>query len=280
MRITNLTRRRGAKSTALLSAAVLAASAIVATMGAASAGVTVGPDRTPMGFRTTSWTAEGLAVAPCDTNTGVCGGAFDPADPAYWDAGGDAGPIRAGLLGQLARGRAGSPASPGPGPDVRVDYTIKDPWGTVTCQRPRAARMDCRLRRAADHHPAASRPSAPDRRGFVGHPERDSDLHRLAHRLQPRRDHRAGWLPGEHRPSRDQRQKLRPTPRCPRSTSARWSWATAGRLTAVSRDHPLLELRHRRGPTHRSQGRPEPRAPSRCVTPARRRLPARRATSW
>src|SRR5215212_10115219 len=91
MRITNLTRRR---STALISAAVVAASGIVATMGASNAAVTLGPDRASDGLPAYVVDAQGVAIAPCDTGTGVCGGVFDPADPAYWDAGGDAGPIR------------------------------------------------------------------------------------------------------------------------------------------------------------------------------------------
>jgi hypothetical protein len=141
MRTTNLTRRRGARSTALLSAAVLAASGIVATMGAANAGITIGPDRGD-GLPAYIVDGQGVAVAPCDTNTAVCGGAFDPADPAYWDAGGDAGPIRlvysvsSPAGGRIAR-FTGDALTPG-------RYTIKDPWGTVTCRAP-GGDMDCRL---------------------------------------------------------------------------------------------------------------------------------------
>ena len=163
MRITKLTPRRGAKSTALLSAAVVAASAIVATMGAANAGVTVGPNR-PDGLPQYVVDGEGLAIAPCDTNTGVCGGAFDPTDPAYWDAGGDAGPIRlvysvsSAAGGRIAR-FTGSGLTPG-------RYTIQDPWGTVNCQAP-GGRMDCRLdgRRITTLLRNTSGPA-----GFVGTP--------------------------------------------------------------------------------------------------------------
>lgn len=139
MRITNLTRRR---STALLSAAVVAASGIVATMGASNAAVTLGPDRASDGLPAYVVDGQGLAIAPCDTGTGVCGGVFDPADPAYWDAGGDAGPIRLTYSvsspagGRIAR-FTGSKLAPG-------KYTIKDPWGTVTCTAP-GGKMDCRL---------------------------------------------------------------------------------------------------------------------------------------
>jgi hypothetical protein len=139
MRITNLTRRRSA---ALLSAAVVAASGIVATMGASNAAVTLGPDRASDGLPAYVVDGQGLAIAPCDTGTGVCGGVFDPADPAYWDAGGDAGPIKlvysvsSPAGGRIAR-FTGSALTPG-------KYTIKDPWGSVTCQAP-GGKMDCRL---------------------------------------------------------------------------------------------------------------------------------------
>jgi hypothetical protein len=139
MRISSLTRRR---STALLSAAVVAASGIVATMGASNAAVTLGPDRASDGLPAYVVDAQGVAIAPCDTGTGVCGGVFDPTDPAYWDAGGDAGPIRLTYSvsspagGRIAR-FTGSELAPG-------KYTIKDPWGTVTCTAP-GGKMDCRL---------------------------------------------------------------------------------------------------------------------------------------
>jgi hypothetical protein len=121
---------------------VVAVSGIVATMGASNAAVTLGPDRASDGLPAYVVDEQGLAVAPCDTNTGVCGGAFDPTDPAYWDAGGDAGPIRLTYSvsspagGRIAR-FTGSALAPG-------KYTIKDPWGTVTCQAP-GGKMDCRL---------------------------------------------------------------------------------------------------------------------------------------
>jgi len=143
MRKTKLTWRR---STALLSAAVLAAGGIIATMGTANARVTLGPDRGD-GLPAYIVDGEGVAVAPCDTGTGLCGGAFDPADPAYWDAGGDAGPIHGIKIvysvsspagGRIAR-FTGAGLAPG-------KYTIKDPWGTVTdkCTAP-GGKMDCRL---------------------------------------------------------------------------------------------------------------------------------------
>ena len=161
MRITDFKRRRSA---ALLSAAVVAVSGIVATMGASNAAVTLGPDRASDGLPAYVVDEQGLAVAPCDTNTGICGGAFDPTDPAYWDAGGNAGPIKlvysvsSPAGGRIAR-FTGSALTPG-------RYTIKDPWGTVTCQAP-GGKMDCRLsgRRITT---LLRSTAAPD--GFVGNP--------------------------------------------------------------------------------------------------------------
>jgi hypothetical protein len=119
---------------------VFTAGGIVATMGASNAAVTLGPDRGD-GLPAYIVDEQGLAVAPCDTNTGICGGAFDPADPAYWDAGGNAGPIKlvysvsSPAGGRIARFTGTVPAG---------QYTIKDPWGTVHCQAP-GGKMDCRL---------------------------------------------------------------------------------------------------------------------------------------
>jgi hypothetical protein len=160
---TNLKPRR-AKTAALLSAAVVAASGIVATMGASNAAVTLGPDRAD-GLPEYVVDAQGLAVAPCDTETGICGGAFDATDPAYWDAGGDAGPIRlvysvsSPAGGRIAR-FTGSALTPG-------RYTIKDPWGTVTCTAP-GGKMDCRLpgRRIT----TLLRQTPTPRAGFAGSP--------------------------------------------------------------------------------------------------------------
>jgi hypothetical protein len=162
MRITKLTRRR---STALLSAAVVAVTGIVATMGASDASVRLGPT----GGRADGLPAyivdgQGVAVAPCDTGTAICGGVFDPTDPAYWDAGGDAGPIRlvysvsSPAGGRIAR-FTGSALKPG-------RYTIKDPWGTVTCTAP-GGKMDCRLpgRRITTLLRSTAAPA-----GFVGKP--------------------------------------------------------------------------------------------------------------
>ena len=162
MRFINLKRSR---STALLSAAVVAASGIVATMGVSNAAVTLGPDRPADGLPAYIVDDQGLAVAPCDTDTGICGGAFDPTDPAYWDAGGAAGPIKlvysvsSPAGGRIAR-FTGSALTPG-------RYTIKDPWGTVTCQAP-GGKMDCRLpgRRIT----TLLRSTPTPRAGFAGSP--------------------------------------------------------------------------------------------------------------
>ena len=139
MRTTKLTRRR---STALLSAAVLTASGIVASMGVANAGVTLGPPRASDGLPAYIVDGQGVAVAPCDTGTGICGGAFTPADPAYWDAGGDAGGIKLVYsVSSPAGGRisrfVGSNLTPG-------RYKIQDPWGTLFCAADAGGKMDCR----------------------------------------------------------------------------------------------------------------------------------------
>ena len=162
MRISTLTRRRGARSAALLSAAAVDAAGLFAA-GPSGAAVTLGPNR-PDGLPAYIVDGEGVAIAPCDTNTAICGGAFDAADPAYWDAGGDAGPIRlvysvsSPAGGRIAR-FDGSGLTPG-------RYTIKDPWGTVTCTAP-GGKMDCRLpgRRITTLLRQTTTPA-----GFVGNP--------------------------------------------------------------------------------------------------------------
>ena len=87
--------RRPGRRAALLSAAAVAAAGLFAAAAPAGADITLGPARAD-GLPGYIVDDEGVAIAPCDTATPVrdCGAAFDPADPAYWDAGGDAGPIR------------------------------------------------------------------------------------------------------------------------------------------------------------------------------------------
>lgn len=133
-------RRPGRRSAGLLSVAAVAATVLVSTAGSASAVVTLGPARAD-GLPAYVVDGQGVAIAPCDTGTGVCGGPFDPADPAYWDAGGDAGPIRlvysvsSPAGGRIARFTGNVPSG---------NYKIQDPWGTVTCASV-SGKMDCRL---------------------------------------------------------------------------------------------------------------------------------------
>jgi hypothetical protein len=135
-----LTRRAGRRPSALLSAAAVAAAGLFAAAAPASAVISLGPDRAD-GLPAYVVDGQGVAVAPCDTGTGLCGGPFDPADPAYWDAGGDAGPIRlvysvsSPAGGRIARFTGNVPSG---------NYKIQDPWGTVTCASV-SGKMDCRL---------------------------------------------------------------------------------------------------------------------------------------
>lgn len=162
MRTIRLTKRRSA---ALISAAVLTTGGLVASMGAASAGITLGPSTRPDGLPNYIVDAQGLAVAPCDTGTAVCGGAFTPADPAYWDAGGDAGPIKlvysvsSPAGGRIAR-FVGSGLAPG-------RYKIQDPWGSVFCSADAGGKMDCRK---SGRRISTMLRQVPGRAGFVGGP--------------------------------------------------------------------------------------------------------------
>jgi hypothetical protein len=140
-----LARRPGRRSAALLSAAAGAAAGLFAAASPAGAVINLGPPRASDGLPAYIVDGEGIAIAPCDTATPVrdCGGVFDPTDPTYWDAGGNAGPIKLAysvsspIGGRIAR-FTGSALTPG-------RYTIKDPWGTVHCQADVGGKMDCRL---------------------------------------------------------------------------------------------------------------------------------------
>lgn len=137
---------------ALFSASALAAAALVATSGSASAVVTAGPDRgdgLPGLFRDDA----GLAVGPCE-DVLICEEAFDPADGVYFDAGAEVGPISAIYS-------VGAGLDPDAGGALAIDnvvrydatgvpngrYTIRDPWSG---NRPRTTtvtgnRMDFRV---------------------------------------------------------------------------------------------------------------------------------------
>ena len=171
-----LARRPGRRSAALLSAAAVAAAGLLAAAVPAGAVITLGPPRASDGLPAYVVDDEGLAIAPCDTGNFLCGGAFDPADPAYWDAGGDAGPIRlvysvsSPAGGRIAR-FTGDGLTPG-------RYKIQDPWGTVnSCSADATGKMDCRLpgRRITTllrniDSPAAGFVGGPVKRTFTGSP--------------------------------------------------------------------------------------------------------------
>jgi hypothetical protein len=139
-----LARRPGRRSAALLSAAAVAAAGLFAATPAGAV-ITLGPPRASDGLPAYIVDGEGVAIAPCDTATPVrdCGGAFDPTDPTYWDAGGNAGPIKVSYSvsspvgGRISR-FTGSALTPG-------RYTIKDPWGTLHCLADAQGKMDCRI---------------------------------------------------------------------------------------------------------------------------------------
>lgn len=141
-----LTRRAGRRPAAILSAAAVAAAGVFAAAAPAGAVITMGPPRAADGLPAYIVDGQGIAIAPCDTATPVrdCGGVFDPADPTYWDAGGNAGPIKVAYSVSSPKGGrisrfTGSALVPG-------RYTIKDPWGTINkCSADTTGKMDCRI---------------------------------------------------------------------------------------------------------------------------------------
>jgi hypothetical protein len=151
---TNLTRRRGARSTALLSAAVLVAGGIAATMATADAAVTRGGGTNAQDVPNFYRDAEGMALQLCtDANANLC----EPADAdhigVYFAAEANVGPLRA-IYGIEAVQNADNPGGPplvSNGTRLRIDarpttrYTIRDPWGTSTCRTNRLGVGDCRF---------------------------------------------------------------------------------------------------------------------------------------
>ena len=146
-----ITRRRGARSTALLSAAVLVASGIAATMGSANAVVTSGGgvnDRGTPGFYKD---AQGLALALCtDANANRCEPAVDDHVGVYFAADAAAGPLTA-IFGIEAINDPVDGLMVMNGARMRIEgakrntlYTIKDPWRTTTCRTDGTGSADCR----------------------------------------------------------------------------------------------------------------------------------------
>ena len=155
MRTTNHVRRRGMRSTALLSAAVLVASGIVATMGAASAVVVRGAGQNAEGTPNFYRDAQGVALELCLDGTPdvQCPAPADPPDPThvgeYFAAEATAGPLLAlyGIEaindGALAVSNGTRFRIEGARPNTR--YTIKDPWGTTNVRTDATGASDFRM---------------------------------------------------------------------------------------------------------------------------------------
>ncbi len=155
MRTTNLTRRRGVRSTALLSAVVLAASGIFATMGTAGAVITGSAGENAQGTPNFYKDAEGLALQLCtDANVNRCEPAVDDHIGVYFAAEAGVGPLARAIYGVEAVENADNPGGPplvSNGARLRLDgrpntrYTIKDPWRTRTCRTNATGVGDCRF---------------------------------------------------------------------------------------------------------------------------------------
>jgi hypothetical protein len=153
MRTTSLTRRRGARSTALLSAAALVAAGIAATMGTASAVVTARGETAglPNHLRDSQGTAlvlclDGTADVQCEPPAYDHLGLYFAADAA-------AGPLSAIYGVEAVLDTDVTPAEPMVinGARFRIEgarpntvYTIKDPWQTTRCRTDGLGSADCR----------------------------------------------------------------------------------------------------------------------------------------
>jgi hypothetical protein len=155
MRTTNLTRRRGVRSTAILSAVVLAASGIFATMGTAGAAVTRGGGTNAQEVPNFYKDAQGLALQLCtDANVNRCEAPVDDHIGVYFAAEAGVGPLERAIYGVEAVQNADNPAGAplvSNGARLRLDgrpstrYTIKDPWRTRTCRTNALGVGDCRF---------------------------------------------------------------------------------------------------------------------------------------
>lgn len=135
---TNLIRRRGARSTAFLSAAVLVAGGLAATMGAANGAITSGGGLNDQNVPSFYKDSQGVALALCtDANENLCDPPLDDHVGAYFSAEATPGPWRIiygveaindpvdGLMvSNGSRFRA-------TGLKANTVYTIKDPWSTI-----------------------------------------------------------------------------------------------------------------------------------------------------
>ena len=153
---TNLTRRRGARSTALLSAAVLVTSGIAATMGAANAAITRGGGENASGTPNFYRDAQGFALELCldGTPDAQCEPPADDHLGIYFAADAAAGPLSAIYGVEAILDADVTPAEPivsngarfrFEGARPNTTYTIKDPWRTRTCRTDGTGSADCRF---------------------------------------------------------------------------------------------------------------------------------------
>ena len=135
------------RSAAILSVGAMAITGLMAVAMPANAVITQGggtrPDSVPAYFRD----GIGLRVAPCE-DIAVCVDPFDPTDGVYFDAGADTQSFRAVWS-------VGAGFDPAEGLEIgngfrftargvpNGRYTIRDPWGSRTCNAV-GGRVDCR----------------------------------------------------------------------------------------------------------------------------------------
>jgi hypothetical protein len=144
-------RLRGARSTALLSATVLVASGIAATMGAANGAVVQGGGLNDQGTPGFYKDRQGMALALCtDANANRCEPAAADHVGVYFAADANAGPLQA-IYGIEAIDDPVDGLMVSNGARFRFDgarpnttYTIKDPWRTSTCRTDAGGGADCR----------------------------------------------------------------------------------------------------------------------------------------
>ncbi|HEX5861858.1 MAG TPA: hypothetical protein VFY58_08440 [Nocardioides sp.] len=154
-------RGRGAKSTALLSAAVLVASGIAATMGVANAAVTRGPGENASGTPNYYRDANGMALELCLDGTAdvQCEPPADDHLGIYFAADANVGPMTAIYGVEAVLDTDVTPAEPivingarfrFEGARPNTTYTIKDPWRTTRCRTDGTGSADCRRETTGD----------------------------------------------------------------------------------------------------------------------------------
>lgn len=152
MRRIKITRRR---STALLSAAVLAASGVLASTGTASAVIT-GRGENAQGTPNFYRDAQGMALELCLDGTPDVQCAPPDADHigVYFAADATAGPLSAIYGVEAVNNTDVTPPEPIvmnaarfriEGARANTRYTIKDPWGTKFCRTDGTGSADCRF---------------------------------------------------------------------------------------------------------------------------------------